>query len=123
MISIMQLIASTWRSVTWVPQGYPGFRAVYSGPQSLAPEGNVEEVLAATAFLGLGLWRGAAIYVAPEIDEGFGVGSKFGGIFGPTFGIAGFPNALAVRRSALAAEPSKSRAAQTSWPDRSTPTA
>jgi high affinity Mn2+ porin len=76
--------------VTWVPQGY-------SGPESLAPQGNVEEVLAATAFLGLGLWRGAAIYVAPEIDEGFGVGSKFGGIFGPTFGIAGFPNAFAYK--------------------------
>jgi high affinity Mn2+ porin len=83
--------------VTWVPQGYLGFRAAYSGPQSLAPQGNVEEVLAATAFLGLGLWQGAAIYVAPEIDEGFGVDCKFGGIFGPTSGIAGFPNALAYK--------------------------
>ena len=83
--------------VTWVPQGYPGFRAAYSGPESSAPQGNVEEVLAATAFLGVGLWQGAAIYVAPEIDEGFGVGSTFGGIFGGTFGVAGYPNAFAYK--------------------------
>jgi len=83
--------------VTWVPQGYPGFRAAYSGPESLAPQAHVEEVLAATAFLGLGLWQGAAIYFTPEIDEGFGVGSTFGGKFGGTFGIAGFPNAFAYK--------------------------
>src|SRR3984893_13498920 len=29
--------------VTWVPQGYPGFRAAYSGPESLSPQAHVEE--------------------------------------------------------------------------------
>ena len=38
----------------------------------------------ADAFLGLGLWKGAGIYVNPEIDQGFAVGN--------TSGIAGFPN-------------------------------
>lgn len=41
------------------------------------------------AFLGLGLWKGAAIYINPEIDEGFGVGN--------TFGVAGFPNTFAYK--------------------------
>jgi high affinity Mn2+ porin len=83
--------------VTWVPQGYPGFRAAYSGPESLSPQAHVEEALAATAFLGVGLWQGAAIYFNPEIDQGFGVGSTFGGKFGGTFGIAGFPNLFAFK--------------------------
>ncbi|MGA7383511.1 MAG: carbohydrate porin [Methylocella sp.] len=70
--------------VTWVPQGYPGFRAAYSGPESLPPRAHVEETLTADAYLGLGLWKGAAIYFNSEIDQGFAVGN--------TFGVAGFPN-------------------------------
>ncbi|MGB6326972.1 MAG: carbohydrate porin [Methylocella sp.] len=75
--------------VTWVPQGYPGFRAAYSGPESLPPQAHAAENFVTDAFLGVGLWQGAAIYVNPEIDEGFGVGN--------TFGIAGFPNAFAYK--------------------------
>ena len=41
------------------------------------------------AYLGLGLWKGAAIYFNPEVDQGFGVGD--------TVGIAGFPNAFAYK--------------------------
>ncbi|MGH6794697.1 MAG: carbohydrate porin, partial [Methylocella sp.] len=75
--------------ITWVPQGYPGFRAAYSGPESLPPQAHVEEDLQVDAYLGLGLWQGAAIYFNPEIDQGFGVGN--------TFGIAGFPNIFALK--------------------------
>jgi high affinity Mn2+ porin len=75
--------------VTWVPQGYPGFRAAYSGPESLPPQTHVAENFVTDAFLGVGLWQGAAIYFNPEIDEGFGVGN--------TFGIAGFPSAFAYK--------------------------
>jgi high affinity Mn2+ porin len=75
--------------ISWVPQGYPTFRAAYSGPNSLPPQAHIEENLAATAFLGLGVWKGAAIYVNPEIDEGFGVGN--------TLGVAGFPSAFAFK--------------------------
>jgi high affinity Mn2+ porin len=71
--------------VTWVPQGYPSFPAAYTGPHSLPPHAHVEAVLMADAFLGLGLWNGAALYFNPEIDQGFAVGN--------TFGVAGFPNA------------------------------
>ena len=41
------------------------------------------------AYLGLALWKGAAIYFNPEADQGFGVGN--------TFGIAGYPNAFAYK--------------------------
>jgi high affinity Mn2+ porin len=75
--------------ITWVPQGYPGFRAAYSGTESLPPQAHIAENVQATAFLGLSLWKGAAIYVNPEIDQGFGVGN--------TFGVAGFPNAFAYK--------------------------
>jgi high affinity Mn2+ porin len=75
--------------ITWVPQGYPGFRAAYSGPQSLPPQAHVAQNLQVDTYLGLGLWKGAAIYFNPEIDQGFGVGN--------TFGIAGFPSIFALR--------------------------
>jgi high affinity Mn2+ porin len=91
--------------VTWIPQGYPSFPALYSGPESLPAHSAVEATLSATAFLGLGLWR-AAIYVDPEIDQGFGVGN--------TFGVAGFPNGAAV-------EPNRSKQDKISWLDRSIP--
>lgn len=75
--------------VTWVPQGYPGFHAMYSGPESLPPQAHVAENFVADAFLGVKLWQGAGFYYNPEIDEGFGVGN--------TFGIAGFPSAFAYK--------------------------
>lgn len=74
---------------TWLPQGYPSFHAAYSGPQSLSPQAHVAETSQATVFLGLGLWKGASIYIDPEIDEGFGVQN--------TYGIAGFPNTFAYK--------------------------
>lgn len=75
--------------ITWIPQGYPSFPAAYSGPHSLPPQAHVEQVLQVDAYLGLALWKGASIYLNPEVDEGFGVGN--------TFGIAGFPNAFAYK--------------------------
>jgi high affinity Mn2+ porin len=75
--------------VTWIPQGYPSFPALYSGPESLPAHSSVEATFSATAFLGLGLWQGAAVYANPEIDQGFGVGN--------TFGVAGFPNGEAFK--------------------------
>lgn len=75
--------------VTFAPQYHPGFPAAYSGANSLPPHNEIKENFAATAFLGLALWDGAALYITPEIDQGFGVGN--------TFGVAGFPSALAYK--------------------------
>lgn len=69
---------------TYLPQYYPTFQAPYSGPHSVPPNSHVEATFTATAFLGLALWQGAAIFLNPEVDEGFGIGDAFG--------IAGFPN-------------------------------
>jgi hypothetical protein len=47
--------------VTWLPQGYPSFPALYPGPESLPVHSSIEATFSATAFLGLGLWQGAGI--------------------------------------------------------------
>ncbi|WP_024881778.1 carbohydrate porin [Methylosinus sp. LW3] len=76
--------------ITGVVQGYPKFRALYSGTNSLAPSGGqARATVSATAFLGLRLWQGGEVYVDPEIDEGYGLSS--------TLGIAGFPSAEAYK--------------------------
>lgn len=77
-------LASFHGQITWLPQAYPNFRALYSGPQSLPPEAGIEATGSVTAYLGLGLWQGGGAYLDPEIDQGFGVGD--------TLGIAGFPS-------------------------------
>jgi high affinity Mn2+ porin len=73
-------------------QQYHGtFPAAYSGAQSLFPGPDTEKTFDFTLFLGARLWRGAAAYVDPEIDQGFGLGNP-----GPdaeyngTFGAAGY---------------------------------
>ena len=75
---------------TVLAQGYPKFRALYSGPNSLAPPwGQVRATVSATGFFGLRLWDGGETYVNPEIDEGFGLSG--------TFGLAGFPSSEAYK--------------------------
>jgi high affinity Mn2+ porin len=75
---------------TVVPQGYPKFRALYSGPNSLFPPwGQARATVSATGYFGLALWPGGEGYVNPEMDEGYGLSA--------TLGIAGFPNAEAYK--------------------------
>ncbi|WP_300599100.1 carbohydrate porin [Niabella sp.] len=59
---------------TVIAQKHSGFRALYSGMNSLAD--SVEPTatsLTATLFLGRRLWKGAAIYVNPEVSGGKGL--------------------------------------------------
>jgi high affinity Mn2+ porin len=76
-------------------QQYHGeFAAAYSGPQSLYKWPDTAKTVSATLFLGARLWRGAELYVNPEVDQGFGLGfpnppgapTPYSG----TFGVAGF---------------------------------
>ncbi|MGO9483021.1 MAG: carbohydrate porin [Rhodomicrobium sp.] len=69
-------------TATW--QGYPPMRSPYSGDNSLPGGGQGREVADVTLDIGTRLWKGAELWVDPEIDQGFGVGN--------THGIAGFPN-------------------------------
>src|SRR5262252_209470 len=69
---------------TFVWQGYPAFRSPYAGPFSLPGSGLGRETFDATVCAGIRLWQGAEVWLAPEIDQGFG--------FANTHGVAGFPS-------------------------------
>jgi len=75
--------------VTFVDQYHPSFTSPYQGANSLTPKRNSEETTDATLFLGIRLWKGGALYVNPEIDQGFGLSD--------TLGVAGFPSGAAYK--------------------------
>jgi high affinity Mn2+ porin len=63
----------------------PAFHSPYQGAQSLPPAENGRETVDATIYLGYRPWRGAEIWVDPEMDQGYGLGN--------TTGLAGYINA------------------------------
>jgi high affinity Mn2+ porin len=73
---------------TYVEQEVGGFNAPYAGPNSLTPRRG-KETTDLTLFLGARLWRGAEIWITPEIDQGFGLNN--------TLGVAGFPSGEAYK--------------------------
>jgi len=74
---------------TDIVQGYPGFSAKYSGPNSLHSGGQVRETISVDVYTGVRLWRGAEAHVDGLMWQGFGL-SK-------TLGVEGFPNGEAFR--------------------------
>ena len=70
--------------VTVIPQFHPAFNAEYSGQNSFRPSEPPEFSLTATLFAGARLWRGAELYINPELAGGRGLSN--------VTGIAGFPN-------------------------------
>jgi high affinity Mn2+ porin len=74
---------------TTVTQAHPTFSASYSGRNSLSPDSEHESTVTSTLFLGARLWKGAEIYVNPELSGGSGLGRALG--------IAGFPNGESFR--------------------------
>jgi high affinity Mn2+ porin len=73
---------------TFVSQYALPFRAPYSGQNSLASNAG-RETLDIDLYLGFRPWKGAEIWIDPEIDQGFGLSG--------TFGVAGFPSAEAYK--------------------------
>jgi high affinity Mn2+ porin len=73
---------------TFVSQYALPFRAPYSGQNSLAPNAG-RETWDVDLYLGFRPWKGAEIWIDPEIDQGFGLSG--------TFGVAGFPSAEAYK--------------------------
>jgi high affinity Mn2+ porin len=69
---------------TYLPQGYPGFRALYTGPNSLTPAPQTQATWSSSLFLNTRLWEGSELYYNPELLQGFGLND--------TVGVAGFPN-------------------------------
>ena len=72
---------------TW--QGYPAFRSPYQGTNSLPAGGEGRETLDATLYAGVRLWKGAELWLNPEIDQGFGLGN--------TLGVAGYTSGEAYK--------------------------
>jgi high affinity Mn2+ porin len=69
---------------TGIMQGHPDFQAPYSGANSLGTKAEQDFSVTTTFYLGRKLWKGASIYVNPEMAGGKGLSS--------TLGIAGFTN-------------------------------
>ena len=69
---------------TYLPQGYPGFRALYTGTNSLTPAPQAQATWSNSLFLNVRLWEGGEVYYNPELLQGFGLND--------TVGVAGFPN-------------------------------
>jgi high affinity Mn2+ porin len=73
---------------TYVEQDTGAFSAPYSGPHSLTPSQG-RETTDATLYLGTRLWRDAELWIAPELDQGFGLDD--------TLGLAGFSSGEAYK--------------------------
>jgi high affinity Mn2+ porin len=67
---------------TFVWQSYPAIRSPYEGPNSLPGRGQGRETLDATLYAGFRLWRGAEVWINPEVDQGHGLAD--------THGVAGY---------------------------------
>jgi high affinity Mn2+ porin len=68
---------------TFIVQAVSDFRSPYVGRNSLRPSQG-RETFTATLYAGFRPWRGAELWIDPEIDQGFGLSD--------TEGVAGFPN-------------------------------
>lgn len=74
---------------TIITQYKPAFSANYTGQNSMSPNHEVQTSLTTTVFLGARLWKGAELYVNPELAGGSGLSEAKG--------IAGFTNGEAFR--------------------------
>jgi high affinity Mn2+ porin len=69
---------------TYLPQGYPSFRAPYTGPNSFTPAPQAQPTWSNSLYLNARLWQGGEVYFNPELLQGFGLND--------TTGAGGFPN-------------------------------
>src|SRR5208282_2034275 len=74
---------------TDIVQGYPGFPAKYSGPNSLPSGGEARETVSLDLYAGVRLWPGAEAHVDGLMWQGLGLGN--------TLGAEGFPNGEAFK--------------------------
>ena len=79
---------SVHAQTTYVYQYAFPFRSPYAGPNSLAPAQG-RETWDATFYVGWRVWRGAELWINPEIDQGFGLSG--------TLGVAGFTSGEAYK--------------------------
>ncbi|HKF68258.1 MAG TPA: carbohydrate porin, partial [Vicinamibacterales bacterium] len=90
-LPIAPLDLSGWAvhgQLTFVSQYATPFRAPYRGTNSLDPNAG-RQTADVTLYLGRRLWEGAALWINPEIDQGFGLSN--------TLGAAGFTSGEAYK--------------------------
>jgi len=75
-------------------QYHPAFHSPYQGAQSLNPGARGDETTDITVYAGFKPWKGAEIWINPEIDQGFGLSG--------TLGVAGYPSGEAYKVGASA---------------------
>lgn len=75
--------------LTFVEQFHPAFTSPYRGTNSLDPGNRGDETITADLFAGGRPWKGAEIWVDPEVDQGFGLSN--------TLGMAAFPSGEAYK--------------------------
>jgi len=63
---------------TFLAQGYPSFRALYTGPNSLTPARQLQETWSNSLYLNARLWDGGEVYYNPELLQGFGLNDTVG---------------------------------------------
>ena len=63
---------------TYIYQYKPAFTAPYSGAHSIQSILEKQNSLTATLYLGLRLWKGAEVYINPEVAGGSGLSGAFG---------------------------------------------
>jgi high affinity Mn2+ porin len=63
---------------TVITQYKPGFQAKYTGTNSLSPKEETQSTLTSTLYAGAKLWKGASVYINPEISGGSGLSSTLG---------------------------------------------
>src|SRR6202012_1496746 len=56
----------------------PAFRSPYQGSYSLPAAANGRETFDATLYAGFRPWKGAEIWINPEVDQGYGLGDSEG---------------------------------------------
>ena len=74
---------------TTIAQGDPGFPAAYSGPNSLAHDGQTRETVSLDLYAGVHVWEGGEAFFDGLMWQGFGLGD--------TRGVESFPNGEAFR--------------------------
>ncbi len=76
--SLKNELFSIHAQTTVVNQYKPGFNAAYSGENSLITKEENKISLTSTLYLGSRLWKGAEIYINPEIAGGAGLSNVLG---------------------------------------------
>jgi high affinity Mn2+ porin len=92
---------------TVITQYKPGFQAKYSGTNSLSPKEETQTSLTSTIYAGAKLWKGASIFIDPEIAGGSGLSGALGiadATNGETFRIGSSTPAIYLARAFIRQE-------------------